>query len=246
MIDSRKKWLIVNADDFGQSPGVNQGVIETHERGIVTSASLMVRWPAAAEAAAYGKRHPNLSLGLHVDLGEWVYIDGMWVALYEVIELNDVTAVKAEVLRQLDTFHALVGTKPSHLDSHQHVHLKAPVRLALVEIARANCIPLRHCSPEVRYCGEFYGQSAEGHSLPDAISLDSLLRIFATLSSGVTELACHPSKSDDLDTMYRAERVKELMVLCDSRVMSAVACAGINLKSFNDLRPAHHRREVSA
>ena len=40
--------LIVNADDFGQSPGMNRGTIAARERGIVTSASLMVRWPAAA------------------------------------------------------------------------------------------------------------------------------------------------------------------------------------------------------
>ena len=39
--------VIVNADDFGQSAGINRGIVEAHERGIVTSASLMVRWPAA-------------------------------------------------------------------------------------------------------------------------------------------------------------------------------------------------------
>ena len=47
-----RRYLIVNADDLGRSPGVNRGVIEAHAGGIVTSASLMVRWPAAAEAAA--------------------------------------------------------------------------------------------------------------------------------------------------------------------------------------------------
>ena len=46
---------IVNADDFGQSPGITRGVIAAHERGIVTSASLMVRWPSANEAAAYAR-----------------------------------------------------------------------------------------------------------------------------------------------------------------------------------------------
>ena len=56
--------LIVNADDFGQSPGVNRGIIEAHEHGIVTSASLMVRWPAAASAAAYAREHARLGLGL--------------------------------------------------------------------------------------------------------------------------------------------------------------------------------------
>src|SRR5215210_6058372 len=95
------RFLIVNADDFGQSPGVNRGVIAAHERGIVTSASLMVRWPAAAEAAAYARARPGLSVGLHVDLGEWVYRDGAWAARYEVARADDRAAVAAELARQL-------------------------------------------------------------------------------------------------------------------------------------------------
>ena len=71
----RDTYLIVNADDFGQSPGVNRGVIAAHERGVVTSTSLMVRWPSAAAAAAYAREHPALSVGLHVDLGEWACRD---------------------------------------------------------------------------------------------------------------------------------------------------------------------------
>ena len=54
------RLLIVNADDFGQTAGVNRGVIEAHDRGIVTSASLMVRWPAAAEAASFARARPAL------------------------------------------------------------------------------------------------------------------------------------------------------------------------------------------
>jgi predicted glycoside hydrolase/deacetylase ChbG (UPF0249 family) len=54
---------IVNADDFGQSAGINRGIVEAHQRGIVTSASLMVRWHAASEAAAaYARAHPRLSV----------------------------------------------------------------------------------------------------------------------------------------------------------------------------------------
>src|SRR5206468_2930594 len=60
------KLVVVNADDLGLSPGVNRGIIEAHERGIVTSASLMVRWPAAAEAAAYARSRPQLGVGLHL------------------------------------------------------------------------------------------------------------------------------------------------------------------------------------
>ena len=51
------KKLIVNADDFGQSAGINSGIIRAHEEGIVTSASLMVRYATAADAAAYAKKY---------------------------------------------------------------------------------------------------------------------------------------------------------------------------------------------
>src|SRR5712692_6069973 len=75
----RTRYLIVNADDFGQSPGVNRGIVEAHDRGIVTSASLMVRWPAAAQAAVYSRKHPELGLGIHFDFGEWACRRGSWL-----------------------------------------------------------------------------------------------------------------------------------------------------------------------
>src|SRR5881397_3301442 len=103
------RCLIVNADDFGQSPGINRGIIKAHADGIVTSASLMVRWPASAEAAAYARQHPRMSVGLHLDFGEWVYRNEEWIPLYTVCSTNDADAAAREVANQLDAFHCLVG-----------------------------------------------------------------------------------------------------------------------------------------
>jgi len=230
-----KRYLIVNADDFGQSHSVNRGIIEAHERGIVTSASLMVRWPAAAEAATYSRQRPNLSQGLHIDFGEWTYRGESWVQLYEVVPINDTTAVADEVSRQLAAFRRLVGKDPTHLDSHQHVHLQEPLRTVLIEVARELAVPLRHCSPEIRYCGDFYGQTAEGIPFPDAISVGGLLKILGTLPHGCTELGCHPGIGNDLDTMYCSERVEEVKVLCDLRVRTSIVTMGIELHSFLNL-----------
>ncbi len=230
-----KKYLIVNADDFGLSPGVNRGIIEAHEQGIVTSASLMVRWPAASEAAAYSREHPHLSLALHVDLSEWAYRDETWVPLYEVVPTDDSTAVAEEVSSQLATFRGLVGKDPTHLDSHQHTHLEEPVRSVVGEIARKLAVPLRHCSPKIRYCGEFYGQTAEGSPLPDRISVDGLINILATLPPGLTELCSHPGYPLGQDTMYSIERVVEVRTLCDPRVRAAVVAMGIELCSFGNI-----------
>lgn len=227
-----QRYLIVNADDFGLSSGVNRGIIEAHKHGIVTSTSLMVRWPAAAEAAAYSREHTGLSFGLHVDLGEWAYRDGTWVALYEVVPVDDITAVRDEVSRQLATFRRYLGTDPTHIDSHQHVHRGDPVRSALVEVSHKLGVPLRHCCPEVRYCGDFYGQTAEGSPLPDFISINRIIKILEALPPGITELACHPGYGANLDTMYRSERDQEVEVLCHPQVWETIVTLGIELRSF--------------
>jgi predicted glycoside hydrolase/deacetylase ChbG (UPF0249 family) len=231
-----ERYLIVNADDFGLSPGVNRGILAAHERGIVTSASLMVRWPAAAEAAACGRTHPRLSLGLHVDLGEWAYRDGAWVTAYEVVPGDDAPAVAEEVSRQLAAFRSLVGRDPTHLDSHQHVHRSEPVGAIMRAAAHDLGVPLRACGPAVRYCGDFYGQTGKGFPVPEAISVAGLIRILAALPPGLTELGCHPALGDDLETMYRRERAEEVKTLCDPRVRAALAAEGIELCSFGACR----------
>ena len=57
--------LIVNADDFGLSEGVDHGIVDAFSNGIVTSTSLMVRRPAARHAAELARLHTRLSVGLH-------------------------------------------------------------------------------------------------------------------------------------------------------------------------------------
>jgi predicted glycoside hydrolase/deacetylase ChbG (UPF0249 family) len=229
-----ERCLIVNADDFGQSPGINEGVIESFEKGIVTSASLMVRWPAASAAAAYAQRRSELSVGLHVDLGEWAYRDETWSPLYEVVILNNAAAVAEEVGRQMVAFRRLLGRNPSHVDSHQHVHREEPVKSILGSLAMQLGVPLRNSDPAIRYCGAFDGQNGKGIACPDAISVNGLVKILKELRPGLTELGCHPGIATDVTAMYRNERAKEIKTLCHPQIRTALAAFGIRLCSFRD------------
>lgn len=231
------RYLIVNADDFGQSRGVNQGIITAHEQGIVTSGSLMVRWPAAMDAAAYSREHPDFSLGLHLDLGEWIYREGAWVALYQVVDMENPVMVADAVADQLAKFRQLVGQTPTHIDSHQHIHRTEPVRSIVVKLASQLGVPLRHFSASVRYCGKFYGQTSTGEPLPTVISASGLREILATLPPGVSELGCHPGLADDVDSMYRGERASELQTLCDPSIRGYLTSENIQLCSFHTLSP---------
>ena len=230
-----RRYLIVNADDFGLSEGVNRGIIRAHEHGIVTSTSLMVRYPAAAEAARYALAHPRLSVGLHLDLAEWVYRDYEWVPRYQVVPPDDKNAIAAEIARQLDAFRRLLGKNPTHLDSHQHTHRNEPVLALLSQAAQQMGVPLRSFTPRVQYCGDFYGQTGEGDPYPEGISLESMLKTIRNLPAGITELGCHPGQDEHLDSVYRAERLQEIEVLCHPQVRAALESNAVELCSFLDV-----------
>lgn len=226
--------LIVNADDFGLSAGVNRGVARAYEHGILTSASLMVRAGHAAEAAAYARAHPELSVGLHVDLGEWHYTGEHWVAAYEVVDVADDAEVGAEVAAQVERFCALLGREPTHLDAHQHAHRDEPARTVVLEHGRRLGVPVRGFTPGLRYEGGFYGQSGRGEPYPEGISVEALCALLRALPPGATELGCHPALDDDSGSSYSRERTVETATLCDPRVREVVDAEGVVLCSYRD------------
>ena len=217
------RYLIVNADDLGASPGTSRGILEGHTRGIVTSTSLMVETPWSAEGAALGRAAPRLSVGLHVALPG----DGG--------DVPDADQVRAALARQLARFEALMGRAPTHLDSHHNVHLDARVLAPFAELARRTGLPLRGHSP-VRYFSKFYGQWA-GESHPEHVSVASLARMLRDeIGEGITELSCHPGYADpETASAYSLEREAELRTLCDPRSRALLDALGIGLVSYHDL-----------
>jgi predicted glycoside hydrolase/deacetylase ChbG (UPF0249 family) len=212
------KQLIVNADDFGMSPGVNRGIIEAHRRGILTSASLMVGRAFSAEAAVLAGACPALSVGLHLEL-----------------EPGAPDAVLAALEAQLARFRRLTGAEPTHVDSHHDVHRDPRVLPVVLGWAGALGAPLRGHS-EARRLSKFYGQWS-GESHPEQIGLAGLLRLLDTeVREGVTELICHPGYVDrELASSYSAEREVELLTLCHPRVRRALHERAIRLIGFREL-----------
>jgi predicted glycoside hydrolase/deacetylase ChbG (UPF0249 family) len=231
---NRARVLVVNADDFGRSAAISAGIVRAHVDGIVTSASLMVRHDAAADAVAAARAHPALGLGLHLDLCEWEPAGAQWQANYVVVDTADREAVASELARQLEHFRELVGADPTHIDSHQHVHREEPVRSAAVAMAGALGVPLRE-SGEIGFCGAFYGQGRHGAPFPQGITATALTRLVCELEEGVTELCCHPATEAEPFTSYSAERPLELLALCAPIVRRAVRDAAVQLRNFSQL-----------
>jgi chitin disaccharide deacetylase len=219
------KYLIVNGDDFGASPGINRGIIEAHCRGILTSTSLMVNACWSEEAAVLSRAVPDLSVGLHVHL--------MSEGKNPTADYDD--SCRAELHRQLSYFHELVGRPPTHIDSHHNIHRQPRLLPHFLDLARQYRLPLREHSP-VHYFSKFYGQWG-GETHLEQISVQSLVQMLQTeIHEGVTELSCHPGFVDpDFASGYSAERETELRTLCDPSISQVLAEQSIRLISFGDL-----------
>jgi hopanoid biosynthesis associated protein HpnK len=143
--------LIVSADDFGMSPGVNAGIIRAHRDGILTQTSLMVTGAACAEAVELARAHPALSIGLHLAL-----VQGRAAAPANAIPLladsqgrfsnNPVLSgiryyfqpgvraqLRREITAQLEAFRA-TGLTLSHVDGHLTIHMQPVVLSILLEL----------------------------------------------------------------------------------------------------------------
>jgi predicted glycoside hydrolase/deacetylase ChbG (UPF0249 family) len=222
------KRLIINADDFGASVGVNRGIVDCHVDGVVTSTSLMVTGRAVDEAVAMGRDHPALSLGLHWDV---------WGEDEREFDLEDAHAVRDEFHRQLDRFVSLVGRLPSHVDSHRHAHREARVMPLFQELVEPLGVPLRG-DGRVRFVGGFYAQWEWKVTNLEYVSvgfLEAMLR--DEVSEGWTELSCHPGYvSSDYSAVYFTERETEVRTLTDVRVRQAIEGLGIRLASYHDFQ----------
>lgn len=152
MASPESRRLIVNADDFGLSPSVNQAVIRAHREGILTTASLMVNEPGCAKAVQLAKENSRLGVGLHLTLlmghaalspdkipslvnarGEFSSSPvGVGMAYFFKRGLRE--QLRAEIHAQFEKFHA-TGLTLDHVNGHLHLHLHPVVFNILMEDA---------------------------------------------------------------------------------------------------------------
>ncbi|HXZ13357.1 MAG TPA: ChbG/HpnK family deacetylase [Candidatus Sulfotelmatobacter sp.] len=146
------KRLIVNADDFGLTRGVNRGIVEAHREGIVTSATIMANGEAFEDAAELARANPSLGVGVHIvllggralaareKLGGLVDKNGNLPASFRGIGITFLDAftrsshLEAEMRAQIERV-LNAGITPTHLDTHKHLHGNLWILESLVRVA---------------------------------------------------------------------------------------------------------------
>ena len=151
--------LVVNADDLGLTVGVNDGIFDAHDRGILTSASLFANAPATADAIRRARAQPSLGIGVHLTLvdgaptlppgrvpsliaGRWT-VPPSWKPFIVACLLRARLAVEVEqeLTAQIERLR-MRGMTLTHLDAHKHVHAYPPVFAIVARLADRFRIPV--------------------------------------------------------------------------------------------------------
>ncbi len=205
-----RRFLIVNADDFGYSHSINNGIIEAHTKGIVTSTSVMVDAIAASEAKSL-TQYKDLSIGLH-------------------LELKETKDVKNELERQIKKFVEIVGRHPDHIDTHKRYTTDSGIVEVLTEYAKTHNVPVRGFS--AKHIDSFGINSTD-------TSVDRLRKSIDEATDEYNELMTHAGYTDDYlrqQSSYSDLREQELLSICDPSIKQYVAEKGlqlVNWKTYN-------------
>lgn len=256
--------VILNADDFGLTRSVSDGIIKSCRSRLVRSTSVLANMFRSDDIDAL-KWCDTLDCGIHLNLtvgqsflphakiksltlesGEFHKrkSPGRIVNDYGFVVFDDADPkeILNELTAQIEWFLSF-GLKPSHLDSHHHIHADEKVLAAIIELAQEYKLPVRSISDSMRnhlrangiptndhFEGGFFG--------PDSITKENLTTILRNLPDGVTEIMTHPGLiSDELRAIsgYCDEREAELEVITDDALLEEVFSFGIELIGWKDL-----------
>lgn len=218
--------LIVNADDFGYSRGVNFGIIDAHRDGIVNSATMMMNMLGVGHAIELAKENPKLQVGIHLvltcgkpllpDVPSLVDECGNFKKLSDLMKNKalSLSELEREWTAQIERFlHSELI--PTHFDSHHHVHA-IPEFLPVVQaLSRKYNLSARGATelndvPSFTdvFFHDFYGAGA---------TYDYFEKLPNRVEDGQTaEVMCHPGYLDPAvltGSSYAIDRVRETEIL---------------------------------
>lgn len=245
--------LIINADDFGLTKGVSEGILDCIEKGVVTSTTAMVNGLYFQEAIEEAKKRNFKNIGIHLTL-TWgkpilpvnkiqslVDKNGCFYKRTSEDKLN-YEEVREELRAQIEKFLS-TGIKPTHLDGHHHFYaFDEEILNVVLDLSNEYNLPLRGM-PELKehytkkgvrsaevFTSEFYNENAEESKL---LNLILSHKQFKTV-----EVMCHPAYVDeDLinATSYNKLREKEFKILISDEIKQLINKENIELISYNEL-----------
>ncbi|WP_257349640.1 chitin disaccharide deacetylase [Pseudalkalibacillus decolorationis] len=225
--------LLVNADDFGFSRGVNYGIVDAHRFGIVNSTTMLVNMPGTEQAVELAKQYKTLRVGIHLTLTCGIAVsknvptltteDGSFKMRKHLQEdlTEKLTDIEKEWEAQIQRFYQM-GLTPTHFDSHHHVHAQPELLPVVRNLSKRFELPVRNVFGDQEldinrltdvFLSDFYNENVGPYYFD---------KLEEKMEDGVSvEVMCHPAYVDyflNKNSSYSEKRIDELNVLTTTKL----------------------------
>lgn len=238
-------YLIMNADDFGMTKSVNDGIIYAYQNGIIRSTTAMCNMPYLKEAAVLKKQNPGLGVGLHLTISAGdpllkthktlVDQNGSFYHKSSIIREKtdmDPKEVSAEFEAQIQMFIDTFGCLPDHIDGHHGCIMFDHIWPCTKKLADQYGLRIRRKTDPILYYDYFYQDKVNaGH-------FKEVIKRYLDKDAYGLEIGCHPGFVDyELykGSSYNIQRLHEIEVLTDKNIMSFLEENKIILSSYSDI-----------
>jgi len=252
------KKVIINADDFGLSRSTNEGIVIAMTEGIVSSTTLMVNMPEARHAVELANKYNIKNIGVHLNLTKGptvlprhevplLYLDDnkrfdvrkkkrfdfRKKPLTDEILMQIEQELEAQILKCYD-----FGIKPTHLDSHHHIHMLDGISDIVINLAKKYNLAVRTVNYSKYHDQVKMPVFVDCSFYDKRVSLKQLQKILTKEHDGIFEIMTHPGyMSQELVdiSIYNEKREQELAILTSDEILTFIQENNIELVSFKDL-----------
>lgn len=242
--------FIINADDLGLSHGVNQGILQAYQQGVVNSSSLMTNMPGFDAAIRMIKKHKLQNVGLHVNLteGKSILTTHNSITTQHQDFYSDFSTLKQ--INQVEVYNEIVaqyqkalsaGICINHVDSHYHLHMNYSFQKAFIKFSNTYTLPLRKINYYTKYLNieslypsslnsfvgtylhrNYYTPYFTSDFFGDKVTKEHLMTLVDKYKGKAVEIMCHPGYVDEANGSYNQKREEELKLLCDPDIVALV------------------------
>lgn len=248
------KKVIFNADDYGYSQGINKGIVEASNNGVVRSTTMMANMPGFDHGVSLLPTAKNLKVGVHLCLTTGKSLGGVYktltdengsfLSLTQVIQNAkdgkiDLSEVEAEYTLQIEKI-INAGIKPTHFDGHHHSQNLNGVVDVFLKLAKKYNVAVRIEEPS-KLSGEYANiktTSFDASFFGDNVTQNQIDTILSTSTDHINntiEVMCHPGYADDFvmsSSSYNKTRETELEILTNHQIKELIQQKGYALSDF--------------
>lgn len=238
--------IIINADDYGLTQGISTGILLGHSRGVISSTTVMMNAKDVESWLTVALNYPKLGLGVHLagTIGKPItncpsLVDEkgnfLGEARWKEPDFVDLDELYLEWKAQIEKFIAITKQKPTHLDSHHHIHTIPKIQPIALRLAKEYDLPMRQSEYLIK---DYEPVIVDTNCYKDNATI-SYIKELCEKKTGIIELMCHPALLDQqlyTTSSYNIDRINELALYQSDEIKQYLSNNKIQIINYSDIK----------